>query len=201
METKTSVRPAETGGDGRPSSFAKSLFLGEIEEDMVFPWPEPRAEEQDKIRRLIAAAHEIGADIDPRKTEEEQWIGDRIIRRLGEAGLLGLYVPERYGGQGLSQTGYARVFETFAQIDTTLSIVLGVHQSIGFKAIAMFGTDEQKERWLPELASGRKLAGYALTEPNAGSDAYHVESRATRQPDGSWRYIIDHPFGASDMIP
>jgi acyl-CoA dehydrogenase family member 9 len=186
MEAKTSVRPAEVGGDGRPSSFAKSLFLGEIEEDMVFPWPAPRAEEQDKIRRLIAAAHEIGADIDPRKTEEERWIGDRIIRRLGEAGLLGLYVPERYGGQGLSQTGYARVFETFAQIDTTLSIVLGVHQSIGFKAIAMFGTDEQKERWLPDLASGRKLAGYALTEPNAGSDAYHVESRAVRQPDGSW---------------
>ena len=186
MEAKASVRPAETGGDGRPSSFAKSLFLGDIEEEMVFPWPAPRAEEQDRIRSLIAAAHEIGADIDPRKTEEDRWIGDGIIRRLGEAGLLGLYVPEEYGGQGLSQTGYARVFETFAQIDTTLSIILGVHQSIGFKAIVMFGDDEQKERWLPDLASGRKLAGFALTEPNAGSDAYHIESRATRQPDGSW---------------
>jgi acyl-CoA dehydrogenase family protein 9 len=186
MEAKASVRPAETGGDGRPSSFAKSLFLGDIEEEMVFPWPAPRAEEQDRIRSLIAAAHEIGADIDPRKTEEDRWIGDGIIRRLGEAGLLGLYVPEEYGGQGLSQTGYARVFETFAQIDTTLSIILGVHQSIGFKAIVMFGDDEQKERWLPDLASGRKLAGFALTEPNAGSDAYQIESRATRQPDGSW---------------
>src|SRR5436190_1253451 len=103
-----------------------------------------------------------------------------------EAGLCGLYVPEKYGGQGLSQTGYARVFETFAQIDTTLSIILGVHQSIGFKAIVMFGSDEQKERFLPDLASGRKLAGYALTEPNAGSDAYHVEPRATRQPAGAW---------------
>jgi acyl-CoA dehydrogenase family member 9 len=186
VEATTSIRPAETAREGRPSSFAKSLFFGDIEEDMVFPWPEPRAEEQDRIRGLIAAAHEIGADIDPRETEEKRWIGDDIIRRLGEAGLLGLYVPEDYGGQGLSQTGYARVFETFAQIDTTLSIVLGVHQSIGFKAIVMFGTDEQKERWLPDLASGRKLAGYALTEPNAGSDAYHVESRAVEQPDGSW---------------
>ena len=108
------------------------------------------------------------------------------IRELGEAGLCGLYVDERYGGQGLSQTGYARVFETFAQIDATLSIVLGVHQSIGFKGIHMFGTDEQKERFLPDLAAGRKLAGFALTEPEAGSDAYEIKSRAVQQPDGSW---------------
>ena len=85
----------------------------------------------------------------PRKIEENRWIGDDVIRDLGEAGLCGLYVDEKYGGQGLSQTGYARVFETFAQIDATLSIVLGVHQSIGFKGIHMFGTDEQKERFLP----------------------------------------------------
>lgn len=95
-------------------------------------------------------------------------------------------MPEQYGGQGLSQTGYSRVFEAIGQIDGTLAIVLGVHQSIGFKGINMFGTDEQKERFLPDLASGRKLAGFALTEPNAGSDAYNIESRAVRQADGSW---------------
>ena len=168
------------------SSFAKSLFLGEIHEEMVFPYPRPRAEEQQKVRKLIDAAHEIAGAIDHRKAEEERWIGDRAIRALGEAGLCGLYVPERYGGQGLSQTGYARVFETFAQIDATLAIILGVHQSIGFKGIAMFGSDEQKERFLPDLASGKKLAGYALTEPNAGSDAWNIESRAVLQPDGSY---------------
>ncbi len=77
-----------------------------------------------------------------------------MIRDLGEAGLLGLYVDEKYGGQGLSQTGYARVFETFTQIDATLSIVMGVHQSIGYKAIHLYGSDEQKERFLPDLAPG-----------------------------------------------
>ena len=128
----------------------------------------------------------LGSRLDPRKIEEDGWIGDDVIRELGERGLCGLYVPERYGGQGLSQTGYARVFETFARIDATLSIVLGVHQSIGFKGIHMFGTEEQKERFLPDLAAGRKLAGFALTEPNAGSDAYHIESRAIQQADGSW---------------
>jgi acyl-CoA dehydrogenase family protein 9 len=124
--------------------------------------------------------------MDQREVEETRWIGDGTIRALGEAGLCGLYVDEKYGGQGLSQTGYARVFETFAQIDATLSIVLGVHQSIGFMGIHMFGTDEQKERFLPDLAAGRKLAGFALTEPEAGSDAYEIKSRAVQQPDGSW---------------
>ena len=95
-------------------------------------------------------------------------------------------MPEEYGGQGLSQTGYCRVSEAFAQIDATLSVVMGVHQSIGMKGIVLYGTDEQKERYLPDLAAGRKLAGFALTEPNAGSDAYGIESRAVLQPDGSW---------------
>lgn len=168
------------------SSFTKSLLLGEIHEDMVFPWPQADAAEQRKVRELCARAREIGGSIDHREVEEERWIGDENIRRLGDAGLCGLYVDERYGGQGLSQTGYARVFETLAQIDGTLSIILGVHQSIGYKGIALFGTDEQKERFLPDLAAGRKLAGFALTEPEAGSDAYNLRSRAVRQPDGSW---------------
>lgn len=168
------------------SSFTKSLLLGEIHEEMVFPWPEPDADEQRKVRDLNAKAREIGNSIDHRKVEEDRWIGDDNIKRLGDAGLCGLYVEEKYGGQGLSQTGYARVFETFAEIDGTLSIILGVHQSIGYKGIHLFGTDEQKERFLPDLAAGRKLAGFALTEPMAGSDAYNVRSRAVQQPDGSW---------------
>ncbi|HWO49326.1 MAG TPA: acyl-CoA dehydrogenase family protein [Solirubrobacterales bacterium] len=168
------------------SSFAKSLLLGEIHEEMVFPWPQPDEDEQVKVRELCARARAIGESIDHRKVEEDRWIGDDVIRELGDAGLCGLYVDERYGGQGLSQTGYARVFEQFAQIDGTLSIILGVHQSIGYKGIALFGSEEQKERFLPDLAAGRKLAGYALTEPEAGSDAYHLRSRAVEQADGSW---------------
>jgi acyl-CoA dehydrogenase family member 9 len=184
VETATTPeRPAERAG---VSSFCKSLFLGEIHEELVFPWPEPNAAEQERVRQLIAAAREIGERIDPRKIEGDRWVGDRVIKDLAEAGLLGLYVPEQYGGQGLSQTGYARVFETFTQIDATLSIVLGVHQSIGYKGIVLFGSDEQKERFLPDLCAGRKLAGFALTEPEAGSDAYGIKSRAVQQPDGSW---------------
>ena len=184
MEAATTTqRPAEGTG---VSSFAKSLFLGEIHEEMVFPFPKPAVEEQDRIRALNASLRELAETIDTREIEEKRWLGDDLVRELGERGLCGLYVPERYGGQGLSQTGYCRVFETFAQIDATLSVVMGVHQSIGMKGIVLFGSDEQKERFLPDLAAGRKLAGFALTEPEAGSDAYNLQSRAVEQPDGSW---------------
>jgi acyl-CoA dehydrogenase family protein 9 len=175
----------EAATEQRVSSFAKSLFLGEIHEDLVFPFPKPDPAEQDRIRSLIAALRDI--PYDAKKIEEERWLGDDMIRELGERGLMGLYVPEEYGGQGLSQTGYCRVSEVFAQIDATLSVVMGVHQSIGMKGIALYGTDEQKARFLPDLAAGRKLAAFALTEPNAGSDVASMETRAERQADGSWR--------------
>jgi acyl-CoA dehydrogenase family protein 9 len=168
------------------SSFSKSLFLGEIHEELVFPFPKPDAEEQQRIRHLVGQAREFGEGYDQRKAEEDRWIGDDKIAELGERGLLGLYVPTEYGGAGLTQTGYCRVSEEFAQIDATLSVIMGVHQSIGMKGIVLFGNDEQKARLLPDLCSGRKLAAFALTEPNAGSDAHGIESRAVKQPGGSW---------------
>jgi acyl-CoA dehydrogenase family protein 9 len=183
MEAATTVeRPPD---EYAVSSFAKSLFLGEIHDQLVFPFPMPDPEEQERIRSLVAALREM--PYDARRVEEERWIGDETVAELGERGLLGLYVPREYGGQGLSQTGYCRVAEAFAQIDPTLSVVMGVHQSIGMKGIVLFGSDEQKGRLLPDLTSGRRLAGFALTEPDAGSDVKGMRTRAERQADGSWR--------------
>src|SRR3954452_20606440 len=181
--TTTQDTPPQRG----VSSFSKSLFLGEIHEELVFPYPKPDDEEQQRIRHLVKEAREFGKTYDQRAIEEQRWIGDDKIAELGERGLLGLYVPTEYGGAGLTQTGYCRVSEEFAQVDPTLTVILGVHQSIGMKGIVMFGNDEQKARLLPDLTSGRKLAAFALTEPGAGSDANGIESRAVRQPDGSWK--------------
>ena len=189
----TDAHPAEgtrISGPAPPhevSSFGKSLFLGELHQDLVTPYPQLHSDEQIRVRDLIDEVHAFADDhYDPVEVERNGWVGDDVIRGLGELGVTGLYVPERYGGLGLSQTGYCRVFEALGQIDSSLAVVLGVHQSIGYKGIHLFGTDEQKERFLPDLAAGRKLAGFALTEPNAGSDAYHLETRAERQADGSW---------------
>src|SRR4051794_24168260 len=185
MEAATTTQ--DTAPKHGVSSFSKSLFLGEIHEELVFPYPKPDQDEQDRIRKLVKEAREFGASYDQREVEEKRWIGDDKIAELGERGLTGLYVPTEYGGAGLTQTGYCRVSEEFAQIDATLSVIMGVHQSIGMKGIVLHGSDEQKARLLPDLTSGRKLAAFALTEPNAGSDANGIESRAVRQPDGSWK--------------
>src|SRR3712207_3430864 len=168
------------------SSFTKALALGEIHEDLVFPYPIPSGEEADKVRKLVAGFREYADEhIDSREIDELGTITDQTYRDLGELGLMGMYVPEEYGGQGLSQTGYVRVFEAIGQVDGSLTVGMGVHQSIGLKGIAMFVSEEKKECYLPDLAAGLKLTGYELTEPNADSDAFHIESRAVKQSDGS----------------
>src|SRR3954453_17680379 len=122
----------------RASSFAKSHFLRGIHQELAFPIPKPDPAEQEKIRSLTAAMREIAGEMyDPRKVEEERWVGDDVIAAMGERGLLGLYVPEEYGGQGLSQMGYCRVSQEFSLVDSALSVVMGVHQSIGMKGIVM----------------------------------------------------------------
>ncbi|MBC7723139.1 MAG: acyl-CoA dehydrogenase family protein [Burkholderiaceae bacterium] len=168
-------------------SFTKSLFLGSVSSELVLPYPTMDSDERSRVERLATVARTYLTTVyDPAKAERDGWVGDDTIRDLGEPGLLGLFVDEQYGGQGLSQTGYCRVMEEFGRVDGGLAVVMGVHQSIGTKPIYLFGSDEQKARWLPDLAAGRKLAAFVLTEPNVGSDAYNLETWAQRQADGSW---------------
>jgi acyl-CoA dehydrogenase family protein 9 len=168
-------------------SFTKSLFLGQMASELVMPYPTFAAEERTRVDAAVASAKQfLTEEYDPWKAERDGWVGDDVIRELGDRKLTGLFIDEKYGGLGLSQTGYCRVMEEFGRVDGTLSVVMGVHQSIGSKPLYLYGTDDQKERWLPDLASGRKLAAFVLTEPNVGSDAYNLETRAERQADGSW---------------
>jgi len=168
-------------------SFTKALFLGNTHSELVMPYPLLENPERARVAALAKSARDyLTGTYDPFAAEEARWVGDDTIRDLGDRGLLGLFVDEQYGGQGLSQTGYCRVMEEFGRVDGTLAVVMGVHQSIGTKPIYLYGTDDQKARWLPDLAAGRKLAAFVLTEPNVGSDAYNLETWAERQSDGSW---------------
>ncbi len=198
-------RDAGDGDDGASTpSFSKALFLGELHEDLVTPFPKLDRAERRQVDGLIASLRSISEQrYDPARVEARGWIGDDVVAALGEAGLLGLYVPREYGGQGLSQTGYCRVSEEFGRVDATLAVVTGVHQSIGYKGIHLFGSDEQKQRFLPDCAAGRKLAGFALTEPTSGSDAYDLQTRAEPEADGAWRLNGEKRFignGNRDVV-
>jgi alkylation response protein AidB-like acyl-CoA dehydrogenase len=117
-----------------------------------------------------------------------------IVRELGELGLMGIPFPQEYGGGGADTLAYALVVEELARIDSSVAITLCAHISLGTAPIYMFGSEDQKREWLPLLCSGERLGAFGLTEPQAGSDAANVATRA-RLDGGEW--VID---GAKQFI-
>jgi alkylation response protein AidB-like acyl-CoA dehydrogenase len=186
------VSPQDDAG-GAPVSFTRGLFAGAVHDSLLFPFPEPLdrsdPEEGATVRRLLRALHSLVEKrvIDSQRFDEEETIGDDVVAALAAEGFLGLTVPREYGGLGLSTAGYSRVFSAVSAVDGSTAVLIGVHCGLGSKAIALFGTDEQKQLYLPRLAGGETLAAYALTEPDVGSDAQHIKAEAEVTPDGSWR--------------
>jgi len=168
-------------------SLMKSVFRGEIPEHLVFPFPSLDPEEADVVKiiqdNLLKWAEE---HFDAAQADAESAYPEGALEALGEMGIWGLIIPEEYGGLELSQTAYAHIFETLASIDGSLPVTLGGHSSIGLKGLLLYGTEAQKQKYLPDLATGNKLAAFALTEPGAGSDAAAIQTRAVRQSDGTW---------------
>ena len=117
-----------------------------------------------------------------------------IVRQLGELGLMGIPFPEEYGGGGGDSLAYALAVEELTRVDSSVAITLCAHTSLGTQPIYLYGSEEQKREWLPRLCSGEVLGAFGLTEPEAGSDAANVRTRA-RLEDGSW--VID---GAKQFI-
>jgi short-chain 2-methylacyl-CoA dehydrogenase len=108
-----------------------------------------------------------------------------LVTAMAELGLMGMTIPEDYGGGGGDTLAYAIAVEELTRIDSSVAITMAAHHSLGTLPIYLFGTDEQKREWLPELASGKKLAAFGLTEPGAGSDAGATRTRAELR-DGNW---------------
>ena len=111
-----------------------------------------------------------------------------IVRRLGELDLMGIPYPEEYGGGGGDSLAYALAVEELARVDSSVAITLCAHTSLGTQPLYLFGSEEQKRTWLPQLCSGQRLAAFGLTEPEAGSDAGNTQTRA-RLEDGEW--VVD----------
>lgn len=172
-------------------SFLRGIFAGAIHDSLIFPYPatlDVRAPDEGRIvSRLVHAIRDMARDgiIDSARFDEDEAVSEEALAAFAEAGLFGITIPKQYGGLGLSGTGYARVFGEVAATDASLGVVVGVHCGLGSKAIVLYGTPAQKERYLPALARGEMFAAYALTEPETGSDAQNVQTTATLAADGS----------------
>ncbi len=111
-----------------------------------------------------------------------------LVAEMSELGLMGIPIPEEYGGGGGDTLSYAIAIEELTRVDSSVAITVAAHTSLGTMPIFLFGSEEQKRRWLPDLASGKRLAAFGLTEPDAGSDAGATRTRAELR-DGQW--VID----------
>jgi len=166
--------------------FAKSLFFGAFRSSLLFPYPQLKPEERDTVERAVADVRRFAEEkIDAAAIDRQADIPPAVIAGLGELGVLGMTAPKEMGGRGFSQMGYCRIMEVIGGHCSATAVFVNAHQSIGIRALVLFGTPEQQRRWLPDLVTGRSLAAFALTEPEAGSDAANVQTTATPTPDGS----------------
>jgi len=117
--------------------------------------------------------------------EKAGWIDDGLVRKMGELGLLGMVVPEEWGGSYLDYVAYALAVEEIAAGDGATGALMSIHNSVGCGPILNYGSQEQKQQWLPRLAAGEAIGCFCLTEPQAGSEAHNLRTRAELR-DGQW---------------
>src|SRR5580658_8181987 len=169
-------------------SVAKNLLAGRIVEDSLFPYPRLREKDREVLGMMLDAIDQFLA---PHREDFRAWDREAaqpadFIQGLRDLGLFGLIIPEAEGGLGLSNAGYARVLSQTSSHDSSVSLTIGAHSSIGMKGILLFGTPDQRARYLPKLATGEMIAAFCLTESGAGSDAASIRARAEKGADGNW---------------
>ena len=194
MTVQTTPAHAETPHLASPDenpSFIKGLFLGEIREDLIFPFPELSSEERESLAMVLDSFRSFAADhVDAARNDHEGRFPDSMREAFHALGFMGMNIPESYGGFGASAKVFNRVFGEIGGTDPALAVYFGAHQSIGCKGIVLFGTEEQKQQWLPRCASGELVAAFCLTEPGSGSDAQAMAARAVPTEDGS-HYVLN----------
>lgn len=145
-------------------------------------------EEQLMMQQMVRnfAENEVATFVE--KMEREDHFPREVIQKMGELGLMGVPIPEQYGGSGMDFISYIIAIHELAKVSATVGVILSVHTSVGTSPILHFGTEEQKNKYVPKLASGEYLGAFALTEPGAGSDAANLKTKATK--DGHY-YILN----------
>lgn len=179
--------------------FAKALFFGQFQGDLLFPYPDLNPAEKPIVEQAVRDVQRFADQhIDAAAIDRNSDIPQGVIDGLARLGVLGMTAPVEVGGKGFSQLGYTKILHVIGGHCMSTGVFVNAHHSIGVRALLLFGTKEQQARWLPDLVNGKKLSAFALTEPEAGSDAANVQTTATPSPDGkTWilngekRYITN----------
>lgn len=189
------IADAETLLGPEPSDMGavKNYFWGQLREDLLYPYPElakTSPEEVAECDKLVAELTEYLKNEHPAvEIDQEQYIPEWVIKKLFDMGVLGMTIPKEHGGLGMGITSYNRVLETLGTRCGSTAVMVSAHQSIGCKAVMLYGTDEQKERWLPKLAR-EWLSAFCLSEPQVGCDAGGQETTIEVTDDGEY-YIVN----------
>lgn len=172
-----------------PSGFFEKLYDGHYDAAMLKRDYGSSIDEA-KVEKFMKAYGELVSQYPSEDIEKQGTVPEGLMQGMREIGLFGLLIDTKYGGLGFSISEYLRVVEEMARHDMALVLVPLAHLSIGLKGIILYGTEEQKQKYLSLAASGEMIFGYALTEPRTGSDAQHVETHAEKADDGS-HYILN----------
>nr|CDJ86276.1 Acyl-CoA dehydrogenase and Acyl-CoA oxidase dehydrogenase domain containing protein [Haemonchus contortus] len=194
LSTAAAAKPQEKQEKGpvETKSFIMNLFRGQAVTEQIFPYPLKLDDDQrETLHMFIAPTEKFFETVnDVVKNDETMEIPMEVLKQFGELGGFGAVVPPEYEGAGLCNSQMAKLAETIGAHDLGFGVVMGAHQSIGYKGILLYGTEEQKSKYLPDLATGRKFAAFCLTEPGSGSDANSIKTRAEKSPDGKY-YILN----------
>lgn len=172
----------------KSQSFLKNLMCGRVLENNIFPYPAISDEQSELIRMVIESVDrfmenrfEEFRDFDVKGEQSAEF-----IQQIKEVGLFSLIIPEEYEGLGLGNAGYSRIIQQITRYDGSSALTVGAHSSIGMKGLLLYGNAEQKNKYLPKLASGEMIAAFCLTEPSSGSDAASIKTVADKNEAGDW---------------
>jgi alkylation response protein AidB-like acyl-CoA dehydrogenase len=178
------------GPEPETKGFIKNIYWGNLREEMIFPYPEESTKERERCDKLLEVLDTYFKNEHPTvEIDQNQEIPDWVIKRFFEMGVFGMIVPKEYGGQGFGVTSYNRVLERIGRSCGSSAVMASAHLSIGCNAVTLFGTEEQKQFWLPKIAN-EALSAFCLSEPNVGCDAQGQDTTCELTECGKY-YVIN----------
>ena len=183
--------------------FAKGLFQGHFVSDWVMPYPRiPEAQQGELDQTLAELRKFLNEQLDPAEIDSQADIPRSVIDGLGRVGVLGMTAPKEYGGRGFSQMANCKVLEEIGRRCASTSVFVNAHHSIGIRALLLFGTHEQNEKWLPKLVTGEQLGAFALTEKEGvAADGERAGLQLAEGGEGGLKIALGAGLQNSEMHP